>query len=79
MLAGLAVAIPVTVADWRLNPGGLFHGPGGTQWNVVGQTAWSWFWPVALLGFAMAGVVHHAIASRNKPDLQPANRGPRRK
>jgi hypothetical protein len=48
-LAGLLVAIPMTIADWRLNPAGIFHDEGGTDWVVVAETAFSWFWPVALI------------------------------
>jgi len=60
---GAVVAISMTAADWRLNPSGLFHGPQGTNWYVVTETALSWFWPVALIGL-VATVIVHAIVSR---------------
>ena len=59
----LAVALALLIAalmaylDWRLNPGGIFHGPGGTRWDVLLSTAWSWFWPVLLLGAAVAASI----------------------
>jgi hypothetical protein len=48
LLAGLLVSVPITIADWRLNPAGIFHNEDGTDWAVVAETAVSWFWPVAL-------------------------------
>lgn len=54
ILAGLVVSTLLTFLDWRLNPGGIFHGAAGTDWLVVLETAWSWFWPVSLLVFVLA-------------------------
>ena len=34
--------------DWRLNPGGIFRGPDGTNWQFMYETAISWFVPVLL-------------------------------
>lgn len=48
IIAGLAVAAVMTFFDWRLNPEGIFHDTGGIHWDIVVETAWSWFWPVAL-------------------------------
>ncbi len=45
--AGLIVAVVMTFIDWRLNPGGIFHEAGKTDWSIVWDTALSWFWPVA--------------------------------
>lgn len=53
-LAGLVTASVMTLLDWRLNPGGVFRGPEGTDWSVVVETAVSWLWPVALLVAAVA-------------------------
>lgn len=61
-IAGLVVAVPVTIADWRLNPSGLFHNAQGTNWGVVTETALSWFWPVALIAFILTVVVQSLIA-----------------
>lgn len=44
---GLVVSSVVTFLDWRLNPGGIFHGDAGTNWIVVAETGFSWFLPVA--------------------------------
>jgi len=54
-----AVALVPTFLDWRLNPGGLFHGADGTSWAVVLETAWTWFWPV-FLGVVPITVLAHA-------------------
>ena len=60
---GLLVALPMTLRDWWLNPGRIFRSPDGTNWEAVLSTAWSWFWPVALvtavlmLGFHAARVL----------------------
>ena len=45
VVASLVLALVMTYADWRLNPGGLFHGDSGTDWQVVWDTAVSWFVP----------------------------------
>ena len=65
---GLVAAAWMTWRDWRLNPGGLFHSPPGTHWGTVLETAWSWFWPIALLAFVAALVVAmlRRAMSRNK-------------
>lgn len=60
--AGLLVAIPMTVADWRLNPSGIFHNEQGTEWSVIAETAISWFWPVALLALIVSVAIHVLIA-----------------
>ena len=52
--SGLIVAASATWRDWRLNPGGIFHGADGTDWSVVAETAWTWFWPVASVAAALA-------------------------
>jgi hypothetical protein len=51
---GCLVASTMSFLDWRLNPGGLFHGPGGTSWRVVWETWVSWFVPVFFLVAAVA-------------------------
>ncbi|MDJ0812931.1 MAG: hypothetical protein QNJ23_04330 [Woeseiaceae bacterium] len=58
LFAGLLVAIPATVADWRLNPAGIFHDETGTNWAIVAETAFSWFWPVALAVLVATVVTH---------------------
>lgn len=61
LLAGLLVAIPMTVSDWRLNPAGIFHDEQGTDWTIVAETAFSWFWPVALLVLVLTVIIHSWI------------------
>ena len=61
LLTGLLVAIPVTIADWRLNPSGVFHNEQGTDWAIVAETLISWFWPVALPVLVATVVIHSLI------------------
>jgi hypothetical protein len=61
---GLLVALPVTFRDWWLNPGQIFRGPEGTSWDAVLETAWSWFWPVALLAAVLMLGFRAALALR---------------
>lgn len=46
---GLIVALVMSYADWRLNPDGIFHDDMATNWDIVFETAISWFVPVALI------------------------------
>jgi len=69
-LVGLLVAIPPTFLDWRANPGGIFGGPGGTNWGVVWETFFSWLWPVALYAAPVAIVVHAWITGRRASKSQ---------
>jgi len=62
VLAGLVVAVSMTFADWRLNPSGIFHNDQSTNWAIVSETAFSWFWPVALLAFATTTIIHFLIS-----------------
>lgn len=52
----------MTVADWWLNPSGIFHNEQGTDWAIVTETALSWFWPVALVALATTVIIHSWIA-----------------
>lgn len=47
-LAGAIVATIATFLDWRLNAGGIFRSAGGSNWRVIAETAFSWWWPVAI-------------------------------
>ena len=57
LMAGLVVGFVMTVLDWRLNPGGIFHTAQGTDWAVVVETAVSWFSPVSIIASAIALLV----------------------
>ena len=63
---GLIVAAIATWRDWRGNPGGIFHGADGTDWSVVAETGWTWFWPVALLAAALAALAFHLLRLRRR-------------
>jgi hypothetical protein len=67
-IAGLAAAIPMTISDWRVNPAGLFHDQHGTNWAVVTETAFSWFWPVALIALVTTVVIHSWLCRRRPGD-----------
>ena len=49
VLIGIVLGAVMTFRDWQLNPGGVFRTESGTHWQVVVETAWSWFWPGTLL------------------------------
>lgn len=66
---GLIIATLMTLADWRINPSGLFHSQNGTNWGVVYETAISWFFPVALTGFVVAGALHYWLSNRRIREL----------
>lgn len=58
LLTGLVVSVSMTIADWRLNPSGIFHNEEGTDWAIVTETALSWFWPVALIALFTTAIIH---------------------
>ena len=45
LVASAVLAMVMAYLDWRLNPGGIFHGEDGTNWQFVWDTAISWFVP----------------------------------
>ena len=45
LVASAVLAMVMAYADWRLNPGGIFHSEAGTNWRFVWDTAISWFVP----------------------------------
>ena len=61
-LTGLIVAGIATLLDWRVNPGGLYHGVDGTHWDIVLDTALSWFVPVTGYVSVIAWVVLFVIS-----------------
>ncbi len=65
-LVGLMVAVGMTFVDWRLNPAGIFHSEEGTDWNIVVETAFSWFWPVALIVLVLTVIMHSWISRERK-------------
>ncbi len=67
VLTGAAVSTVATALDGLANPAGLFHGPAGTNWPVVLETAWSWFWPVALAVAPVVAVLRALFLGRKRP------------
>ena len=62
---GFIVAAVMTYLDWRLNPGGIFHDAGQTDWSIVGETAFSWFWPVAVIASTAALLALFVLSRRH--------------
>ena len=56
VVVGAGVGAVMSIVDWRLNPGGVFRDSQGTNWDVVVETALSWFFPVALASFVVATI-----------------------
>jgi len=52
----------MTLWDWLDNPSGIFHGPKGTNWNFVLETAVSWLIPT-FVAAALIAVVCHLFVS----------------
>ena len=48
---GLVIGGGYAAYDWNLNPGGIFRGPDGTNWQFMFDTAFSWFKPIVLTAF----------------------------
>ncbi len=61
-VVGLAVASAMTILDWRLNPGGIFHDAESTDWAIVSETAASWFLPVAAAVTVLAWLVLYILS-----------------
>ena len=45
LVASMVLAMVMTYADWRLNPGDIFWNEHGTNWSIVWETLISWFVP----------------------------------
>jgi len=56
------IATGMTLWDWLENPGAVFRGPDGTDWEVVLQTFTSWLIPTFVFG-AVAALLCHRVAS----------------
>lgn len=56
VLAALIAGV-FTFESWDSNPGGIFQTEQGTQWSFVIDTFASWFFPSAVLAFAVLFVV----------------------
>ncbi len=54
---GLVVALAMSYVDWWHNPQGIFHSELGTNWNIVLESAVSWFVPVALVTSVLSTAV----------------------
>ena len=67
LLLAALIAAPFTAIDWYQNPGGIFRGSGGTDFQILWETAFSWFWPSALLTVPLAIVIRLWLAHRRAP------------
>jgi uncharacterized membrane protein len=66
LLVALIGSIVPTFIDWRLNPGGIFRGSEGTNWGVVVETIWTWFWPLFLVIVPIAVLLYAWLEHRKK-------------
>ena len=48
LVVAFLVGAGFAVYDWRLNPGGIFRGPEGTNWQFMYETTVSWLVPTFL-------------------------------
>ena len=69
-----SVTIVITIWEWIENPSGIFHGPEGTNWRFVYDTAASWFIPTWLQATVAATALHLAWAALKR--LSKGIRGP---
>ncbi|MDO6618244.1 MULTISPECIES: hypothetical protein [unclassified Shewanella] len=62
IISGLIVSVLVTlfivIWEWLENPGGIFHGAEGTNWQFVYDTGISWFMPTFIYVAIIAAVSH---------------------
>ena len=65
-LCGLVFAgsltLVISIWEWIENPGGIFRGENGTNWNFVYDTASSWFIP-SFINVTILASVGHVIFS----------------
>ncbi len=64
VVAFFAAALP-TAIDWYSNPGGIFRTGLASNWPVVLQTWFSWFWPVAVVSIPIAIIALAYLRNRN--------------
>lgn len=64
VVAFFAAALP-TAMDWYSNPGGVFRTGSASNWPIVFQTWFSWFWPVAVVSIPTAIFAHAYLGNRN--------------
>ncbi len=50
----ITVTLIVTVWEWIENPGGIFRGSQGTNWNFIADTALSWITPTFFYATSIA-------------------------
>ena len=64
ILVALLVAILPTAIHWYDNPGGIFRADTGTNWAIIFETWFSWFWPVAILLVPVTMLLHAWFSNR---------------
>ncbi len=64
VVAFFAAALP-TAMDWYSNPDGIFRSGSASNWPIVFQTWFSWFWPVAVVSIPTAVIAHAYLRNRN--------------
>ena len=66
LVASAVLAMVMTFADWRLNPGGIFHGDQGTNWTIVWDTLVSWFVPTVPVAVILAIAVLFLVSPKDE-------------
>ena len=69
LIALIISAIP-TGMDWYANPAGIFRSENGTNWSIVFETLFSWFWPLFIVFVAASMAVLFWISSRAKKQAE---------
>lgn len=56
----VSLAVTLVIVIWELleNPGGIFHGKSGINWNFVYDTAESWLIPTFMYAAVIASAAH---------------------
>jgi hypothetical protein len=64
ILVAFLVATLPTAINWYDNFGGIFRSDSGTDWSIVFETWFSWFWPVVIISVPVALLLHAWISNR---------------
>lgn len=64
LIIAAIIAGIMTVREWMLNPGGIYHDASGTNWRFVVETYWSWFLPFLAVTAGIGMVVRWLFSRR---------------
>ncbi len=71
--AGTALLLSffMTMRDYLINPGGIFHNESETNWQIVSETFFSWFWPALIPLIVLAVLVAFIFERVKRRNLKP--------